>query len=98
MVSGYRTNFSSNLVSLVQHNHDHDEQDNGEEEYLQQDEFDSEEVVDLGEGEPMEESDDDDMEGKSFFFEPAEKVNLTTFFYYRRKPLGRLRCPSIRNR
>ncbi|SAM04289.1 hypothetical protein [Absidia glauca] len=45
-----------------QHTHDHDEQDNGEEEYLQQDEFDSEEVVDLGEGEPMEESDDDDME------------------------------------
>jgi hypothetical protein len=62
------TNSSSNHVfifSLVQHNHDHDEQDNGEEEYLQQDEFDSEEVVDLGEGEPMEESDDDDMEGKS---------------------------------
>lgn len=49
---------------LVQHNHDHDEQDIVEEEYLQQDEFDSEEVVDLGQGEPMEESDDDDMEGK----------------------------------
>ncbi|ORZ22225.1 WD40-repeat-containing domain protein [Absidia repens] len=42
--------------------HSHDEQDIVEEEYLQQDDVYEEEVADLDQGEPMEESDDDDME------------------------------------
>ncbi|KAI8079803.1 WD40-repeat-containing domain protein [Halteromyces radiatus] len=48
-------------MSSSQHDHP-EEQDIVEEEYLQQDDVYEEEVPDLGQGEPMEESDDDDME------------------------------------